>query len=107
MVYYTPEFEREVSNPLGVIRSYVAATNDALKNSGLKKVEVELHCIEELAVMDHDSDDTLERIRAFERAKGSIAQLLNTADVAMLVTKSGVSVQNVHINTTCKYNASC
>ena len=95
MVYYTPEFKRGVSNPLGIIRSYVAATNDALIKSGLKEVEVELHCIEELAIIDHDSDDGEERLKAFETAKeGSIIKLLHTADVAMLVTKNGVSVQN-------------
>ena len=97
MVYYTPEFKREVSNPLGVIRSYVAATNDALKKSRLKEVEVELHCIEELAVMDHDWDDSHRRLKAFGRAKGSLIKLLNTADTAMLVTKSAVSVQKVRI----------
>ena len=91
MVYYTPAFKREVSDPLGVIRSYVASTNDALTKSRLKKVRVELHCIEELAVMDHERDKTTERLTTFERAKGSILKLLNTADVAMLVTKNGVS----------------
>ena len=91
MVYYTPAFKREVSDPLGVIRSYVASTNDALTKSRLKKVRVELHCIEELAVMDHEWDKTTERLTTFERAKGSILKLLNTADVAMLVTKNGVS----------------
>ena len=95
MVYYTPELKREVSNPLGLIRSYIAATNDALKKSHLKKIEVELHCIEELAVMDHDFDDSHRRLEAFGRARGSLLKLLNTADAAMLVTKSGVSVQKV------------
>ena len=96
MVYYTPEFKREVFNPLGSIRSSVAATNDALKKSGLGEVKVELHCIEELAVMDHDSDDAIDRLKAFEKAKnGNIKKLLNTADTAMLVTRNGVSVQNV------------
>ena len=93
MVYYTPEFKREVSNPLGVIRSYVAATNDALKKSLLEEVEVELHCIEELPVMDrNDRDNAHKRLFAFERAKGSLRKLLNTADAAILVTKNGVSV---------------
>ena len=95
MVYYTPQFRRGFSNPLGIIRSYVAATNDALFKSNLKEVKVELHCIEELAVIDHESDVGLDRLKKFGTAKeGSIVKLLNTADVAMLVTKSGVSVQN-------------
>ena len=105
MVYYTPEFKREVSNPLGVIRSYVAATNDALKLSHLEEVEVELHCIEELPVMDrNDRDNAHKRLFAFERAKGSLKKLLNTADAAILVTKNGVSVQNERITSMMLHN---
>ena len=90
MVYYTPEFEREFSNPLSIIKSYVAATNDAFKKSGMEEVKVKLHCIEKLAIMDNEWDKSKDRLDAFDAAKGPTSNLLNSADVALLVTKSGV-----------------
>ena len=91
MVYYTPQFEQEFSNPLSIIKSYVAATNDAFKKSGLAEVNLKLHCIEKIAIMDKDSDSSNARLDAFDVAKGTISALLNSADIALLVTRSGVS----------------
>ena len=98
MVYYTPEFEREFSNPLSIIKSYVAATNDAFKKSGMEEVKVKLHCIEKLAIMDNEWDKSKDRLDAFDAAKGPTSNLLNSADVALLLTKSGVSKQNWEIS---------
>ena len=97
MVYYTPEFEQEFSNPLSVIKSYVAATNDAFKRSGLKEVRLKLHCIEKLSITDNEWDLAETRLTTFENAKGTLSNLLQSADVALLVTKSGVSIQKVQI----------
>ena len=98
MVYYTPEFEQEFSNPLSVIKSYVAATNDAFKRSGLKEVRLKLHCIEKLSITDNEWDLAETRLTTFENAKGTLSNLLQSADIALLVTKSGVSIQKVQIN---------
>ena len=97
MVYYTPEFEQEFSNPLSVIKSYVAATNDAFKRSGLKEVRLKLHCIEKLSITDNEWDLAETRLAAFDNAKGPLSNLLQSADIALLVTKSGVSIQKVQI----------
>ena len=91
MVYYTPEFEEQFSNPLGTIKSYVAATNDAFKKSGLEEVKVKLHCIEKMDIMDDDSDTAEARLDALDNAKGTTAALLQSADTTLLLTKSGVS----------------
>ena len=91
MVYYTPEFEEQFSNPLGTIKSYVAATNDAFKKSGLEEVRIKLHCIERMDIMDHDSDTSGARLDAFDNAKGTTPSLLQSADISLLLTKNGVS----------------
>ena len=101
MVYYTPEFEREFTNPLSIIKSYVAATNDAFTKSGMEEVKVKLHCIERLAIMDNERDSCKDRLLAFDAAKGPMSNLLNSADVALLVTKSGVSKQKADIGVWC------
>ena len=91
LVYYTPEFEQQFSNPLGTIKSYVAATNDAFKKSGLEEVKLKLHCIEKIAIMDNDFNTAEARLDAFDNAKGPTSSLLNSADIALLLTRSGVS----------------
>ena len=91
MVYYTAEFEHQFSNPLMTIKSYVAATNDAFKKSGLDEVKLKLHCIEKIAIMDSDSDSGEARLDSFDVAKGTTSALLNSADIALLLTRSGVS----------------
>ena len=90
MVYYTPQFEQEFSNPLSTIKSYVAATNDAFKKSGLEEVKLKLHCIERIRIMDHPFDTSNARLNQFDNAKGSISSLLKSADIALLMTRSGV-----------------
>ena len=94
MVYYTPEFGQEFSNPLSVIKSYVAATNDAFKKSGLEEVRLKLHCIEKLSIMDNERDVAITRLKAFTNAKGTTSNLLQSADTTLLVTKSGVSTES-------------
>ena len=95
LVYYTPEFEQQFSNPLGTIKSYVAATNDAFKKSGLEEVKLKLHCIEKIAIMDNDFNTAEARLDAFDNAKGPTSSLLNSADIALLLTRSGVSKYGV------------
>ena len=92
MVYYTPQFEQQFSNPLSIIKSYVALTNDVFRKSGLGEVKVKLHCIEKIAIMDNELEDTEDRLNEFRDAKGkdNLSSLLNSADMALLMTASGV-----------------
>ena len=95
MAYYTPEFEREFSNPAQEIRTYIEATNDALRNTGIGGFEggikLYVHCFEKIDIMDSSNDDADGRLDQFVSAKGDIDNLLHSADVAMLLTKNGVS----------------
>ena len=96
MVYYTPEFEQEFENPQAVIKSHIAATNDAFIQSGLGNVQLQIHCTEKIDVMDSKSDDAKARLNAFNDAKGGdIGYILNSADIAMLMTATGVSKTNM------------
>ena len=87
-VYYTPQFENKVSDPKGHIRNLISVTNTAFSNT---KVPLKLSefCIEELDV--EESSDTNQRMRNFWNAKGSLSNLLNTADIAILMTSKSVS----------------
>ena len=93
MVYYTPEFEQEFAKPQQEIKTHIAATNDAFIKSGLSQVQLQLHCTEKIDIMDSDNDDAGARLEAFTSAKGEVGYLLNSADIAILMTKSGVSTK--------------
>ena len=88
-VYYTPEFEQEFSNHLGVIDSHIASTNDAFKQSGLD-VQLQLLCTEKIDVMDAKTDDAGARLDQFTEFKGGVGYVLNSADIAVLMTAYGV-----------------
>ena len=90
MAYYTPEFEREFSNPVQEIRRYIEATNVAFDNSKIGIVKLELHCAERIDAITDSADDTSDRLDALEKAKGGdVSELLQSADIAVLVTKTG------------------
>ena len=91
MVYYTPEFEQEFDNPQSVIDSHIAATNDAFKQSGLGHVQLQLLCSERIDVMDAKTDEAGARLDEFTGFKGGdVGFILNSADIAVLMTKYGV-----------------
>ena len=93
MVYYTPEFEQEFDNPQAVIDSHIAQTNDAFIQSGIGHVQLQLLCTERIDVMDSKTDDAGARLDAFSNAKGGdVGYILNSADIAMLMTKYGVRI---------------
>ena len=92
MVYYTPEFEQEFDNVQAVIDSHIAATNDAFIQSGLGHVQLQLLCSEKIDVMDSKTDDAGARLDQFTNFKGDVGYILNSADIAMLMTKYGVGI---------------
>ena len=89
-VYYTPEFEQEFANPLGVIESHIASTNDAFIQSGVGHVQLQLLCTEKIDVMDAKTDDAWTRLEQFTNFKGGVGYILNSADIAVLMTAHGV-----------------
>ena len=97
MVYYTNEYLRSFTNKekaIAKIKVYIAVTNQAFINSGLGDVvRLKLHCTPQLAhLKDTEDDTTRERIAQFANYKGKdVKVLLQTADIAMLMTKNGVS----------------
>ena len=90
-VYYTPEFEQEFNNHLVVIDSHIASTNDAFIQSGLGHVQLQLLCTEKIDVMDARTDDGVARLKQFTNFKGSVGYILNSADIAVLMTAHIVS----------------
>ena len=105
MVYYTSQFaEGEILKQEGhtadsYVRFLIQNTNDIFKRSGITGVKLVLHGnpqpIDDVlgnneVFPDAEYDDKNERINAFSVAKGgNVRFLLNSADIAMLVTKSG------------------
>ena len=95
MSYYTPQFRQKFSNnkdkAIQEIKTYIASTNQAFKHS---KIPVELKyydcSFEELDISENENDN--DRLDKFENAKGHVAFLLKSHDLAMLVTKDGVSM---------------
>ena len=88
------EANAAISNPEQIIKSWIATTNDAFRKSGLDEERIKLHCTEKISIMDNDHDSSEARLTAFDNAKGDLAGLLNTADIAILLTRSGVSGGN-------------
>ena len=87
-VYYTPQFRSRVSDPTGHIRNLIATTNTAFANTQIP-LRLSEFCIGELN--SGESSNTDQRLRDFWTAKGSLSNLLNTADIAILMTSRGVS----------------
>ena len=94
MMYYTPEFEQKYSDPQATVNSHVAALNDAFTKSDIN-VRLAVHCTEKIDIMDSRTDDAKARLNAFNAAKGDSDYLLNSADMAMLLTAEGVSFEKV------------
>ena len=94
MSYYTPKFKQEFANPKQEIKTYIEATNQAFKNSGIGSVKLlYFDCsFEEIDIMDGPNDNAGNRLDAFTKAKGSGAFLLKSHDIAMLMTKNLVII---------------
>ena len=94
MSYYTPKFKQEFANPEQEIKTYIEATNQAFKNSGIGSVKLKyFDCsFEEIDIMDRPNDISRNRLLAFTQAKGHVAFLLKTHDIAMLMTKNKVII---------------
>ena len=91
-VYYTPQFRNRVSDPRGHIRNLIDVTNTAFSNTGIALRLTEF-CIEELNT--GESSNYNQRLVDFSRAKGTVSNLLNTADIAILMTSQGVGQKNI------------
>ena len=93
MAYYTPEFEQEFggrSEAEREIKKYIEETNKAYRDSD---IQVQLHafCFEKMDISDNENDVANKRLDDFTWKKGSIHKLLNSFDIAVLLTKNGVS----------------
>ena len=99
MVYFTPEFKNYACDPKYFIKRQMAAANVVMLTNKIP-VRFYIFCIEELEGFQEHHDEK-ERLIQFQRAKTSLASssdcistLLNTADIAILMTgtaaKSGV-----------------
>ena len=91
-VYYTPQFRNRVSDPRGHIRNLIDVTNSAFANTRLP-LRLSEFCIEELNT--GESSSTGGRLQDFIRAKGSVRNLLNGADIAILMTSRGVGNRKI------------
>ena len=97
MVYYTSAFKEFVSDPwkkttnlwcdpARFIKRQIAFANVVLQENKIP-VKLELHCLEELEGFDEGSiSSPQERLYKFRDAKGSLDSLLNSADIAVLMT---------------------
>ena len=95
MVYYTKEYRQSfTSTDLArkKIRDYIAENNKAFESARLD-VKLKLHCTpQEISVSDNKEDDPSKRLEDFTKAKrGDVKYLLQSADIAVLMTKNGVS----------------
>ena len=94
MAYYTPEFEQEFggrSEAEREIKKYIEETNKAYKDSGIN-VQLHAFCFEKMDISDNENDVANKRLDDFTWKKGSIHKLLNSFDIAVLLTKNGVSI---------------
>ena len=79
-----------MSDPRGHIRNLIAVTNTAFTNTQIP-LRLSEFCIEELN--SGESYSTGQRLQDFWNARGSSYGLLNGADIAILMTSTGVSGQ--------------
>ena len=99
MVYFTPAFRTYVAtpeskkyslnpwtDPIGHIQRQIAHANCVLQKNEIP-VMLNLHCIEELKGFVESSDPE-KRLRNFRKAKKALKPLLNSADIAVLMTGS-------------------
>ena len=87
-VYYTPQYSSRVSDPRASIRNLIDVTNSAFANTQIP-LRLSEFCIEELNT--GESWSTGRRLEDMIRAKGSLRNLLNGADIAILMTSRGAS----------------
>ena len=106
MTYYTPEFKQEFVHPVQELKSYIAAANQAFRNS---EMPIELKYFDcSFEEIDFEEEDVKDigglggkrglgglgcskggaRLGAFTKAKGPTSFLLKSHDIAMLVTKN-------------------
>ena len=110
MTYYTPEFKQEFVHPVQELKSYIAAANQAFRNSEMpielkyfdcsfEEIDFEEIDIKDTPVVYNWDTSTFEggcpkggaRLDAFTKAKGlgpeGLGFLLKSHDIAVLVTK--------------------
>merc|ERR1712117_50687 len=95
MAYYTPEFEQEFGGQSGAVREIqllIEENNKAFEDSGIN-VQLHAFCFEKLDISDNENDDARQRLDAFDNAKGSVHALLQSYDIAVLMTKNGAGKQ--------------
>ena len=82
MVYYTPEFAAATDDIPGFIDQAIAETNQGYLNSEIP-LTVSLFCLEAATI--NDIADTSTFISTFSQMKGTVSDLRNTADAAVLM----------------------
>ena len=97
MVYFTPAFRAFVSDPwkytpnlwcdpIRFVMRQMAYMNLVLEKNKIP-IKLELHCIEELTEFNESSSSTSkQRLDKFLNSKNSLDSLLNSADIAVLMT---------------------
>ena len=98
MVYYTPQFKAVTDDIDLFVDLRILETNQGYANSNVP-VRIKKHCIERAGIDDMGSAKEL--FRAFKRMKPTIDELVNTADVAVLLFRkggSGIGIFNSVVN---------
>jgi hypothetical protein len=102
MVYYTPDFAiavqdpkrtRGAEGPEGDVNSYIQElidfANTAYDNSRIPQ-QIYAHCVELLDISEIHEHTAHQRLMAFAKEKGSLEAILNSADMAIVLTSTGI-----------------
>ena len=94
MLYYTPAFRSRVTDPEGQMKNLMDAANAAFARTQIP-LRLSEFCIQELGI--GESSTSSQRMQDIRSAKGSESNLMNGADIAVVVM-SGSSVSTISIS---------
>lgn len=95
MIYYTLEFASVTADISGYINQVMAETNQGYVNSGIP-IRIVKFCQERATI--NDTRNTLQFLNMFNSMKGSVNQLLNSADAAHLFANQFQSCGAAYVN---------
>ena len=91
MIYYTPDFENIVTDPIFYIEKLVEESNDVFEDSEIA-LKLRLHCVEELEVKETSLHHSFvleqllfakSNLTIYDEFTPAIESMLNTADIAI------------------------
>jgi len=97
MFYYTPEFAAATPNVGDFTDQVIAETNEGYENSQIP-VRIQKFCTEQATVNEDDTSSSV-ILTAFRNMKGSLEELRNTADSAVLLTNDLSSCGRGYLHT--------